>query len=117
MNKSIVNKLIKLSEIFKDGFTVDIKPDGSINQISHNTGYVISLKTIITIDTNNGNVKMSNMDNDITGIIGGWLDTDTGIYYIEKNTIKKNKAIAIRTGIEYNQKAIFDIKNNTVIEL
>jgi predicted ABC-type ATPase len=44
-------------------------------------------------------------------ILGGWYDTETGKIYLDVSTAFKNKEKAIELGKEFNQKAIFDLKN------
>ena len=113
-DKSTINKLIQLSKIFKDGFTIAMN-DGKIEQINISSGYVVSYKTIIAINLNNNSTKLHDCKIPLNTIIGGWLDKDENIYYIELNTIFRNKDIALICAIRYNQKCIYDISTGKTI--
>lgn len=110
----IIDNLIQLSKIFKEGFTIAIN-NGKIEQAHINTGYVVSYKTIITINLNNGNTKLHDCKIPLNTIIGGWLDKDDNIYYMGLNTIFRDKDKALICAIKYNQKTIYDLANQKVI--
>lgn len=112
----MIDELLKLSKIFKDGFTVEIK-EGKINQYTnYNKPYIVSHKTIIEITDNSVNYK--NIDNLSTNcIIEGWLDIDTNTYYIEVNKTFILKSMAIAYAQDNNQKAIYDIRTGEIIEV
>jgi len=119
-NKSTIDKLIQLSKIFKEGFTVEVKNDNIQQYNNANKPYVLSYKTIITIDKNrlattyNRLILYKSFNN---CIIGGWLDSDTNIYYIELNKAYKNKSYALKMAKKYNQKAIYDYERGVVIKV
>ena len=113
MNNS--NDLIKLSKIFKEGYTVQLK-NGKINQYTnYNKPFIVSYKTLIKITGDNmptyTNINLI-PDN---CIIGGWFDNDANIYYIELNKAFKDRDEALIFAIQHNQKAIYDIKANKTI--
>lgn len=110
----MIDKLIQLSDIFKEGFTVEIN-DNRINQYSNtDKPYILSYQTLIEIRLNSSTifhkVKLPNKC-----IIGGWLDNDTSTYYIELNKTYKNKSYALRMAKKYNQKAIYNSNTGEVI--
>ena len=111
----MIDKLIQLSKIFKDGYTVQLK-DNRLNQYSNiDKPYIVSYKTIIKITGNNTPTYTNiNLIPD-NCIIGGWLDNDTNIYYIELNKVFKDRDKALIFAIQHNQKAIYNIKTNKII--
>ena len=107
------DKLIQLSKIFNEGFTVNIN-NGIISQFNKKAGYVVSYKTLLTI--NNDKVTIiNNIPN--KAILGGWRDKDTDTYYIEVNKVFNSLNLALNKAKQYNQKAIWDISNNKEIEV
>jgi len=110
----IINKLISLSKIFKDGYTVELN-NGTINQYSNtDKPYIVSYLTLIEVrqdKTLYNNIQR--IPNNC--IIGAWLDTDTNIYYIELNKVFKSKRYALKIAKKFSQKAIYDNKHGVVI--
>jgi len=111
-----IDNLIKLSKIFKDGFTI-ARRNGDIEQVNINTGYVVSYKTIITINLNNNTTKLHDCKIPLNTTIGGWLNKDENIYYIELNTIYQHKNNALIAAKAYKQKAIYDLNKQEVIKV
>lgn len=116
MINNTIDKLMELSKIFKQGFTVEIK-NGDINQYTnYKKPYIINCLTIATIINNKPIYKgIKQLTNNC--IIGGWYDSDTNIYYIEINKSYKHKNTALYYAKLYNQKAIYNIKTGDVIEV
>jgi hypothetical protein len=110
----ISEQLITLSKIFKDGFTVELK-HGHLNQITGAKGYVISIKTLITVDEQNKITTIRHLDYTTDMIIGGWFDSDNNTYYIEQNIILESKKEALEAAAAFKQKAIYDLKLQRVI--
>jgi len=110
---SLKDKLIQLSKIFSSGFTVNID-NGIISQFNKKSGYIVSYKTLLTI--NNDKVTIINSIPN-KAILGGWRDKDTNIYYIEVNKVFNTLNQALNNAKELNQKAIWDISNNKEIEV
>lgn len=114
----MMEKLIQLSKIFKEGFTVEVN-NGIITQYNNTSKpYVLSYKTILTINKD----RLTTTFNRLTlyetfnkCIIGGWLDTDTNIYYIQLNKVYKNKAYALKIAKKHHQKAIYNSNTGDVI--
>ena len=111
----IIDNLIQLSKIFKDGFTIAVN-NGNIEQVNITKGYVVSYKTIISINLNNNIPKLHDCNIPLNTIVGGWLDKDENIYYIELNTIFRDKDKALIYAIKYSQKCIYDIKTGKTID-
>ena len=122
----MINELLKLSRIFKHGFTIELK-EGKINQYTnYDKPFIVSYKTIVTIDYNNLQYKAKLTPQPtlkiegkipLNCIIGGWHDTDINIYYIELNLAFDTKEHAITVAETLNQKAIYDIRTGNVIEV
>lgn len=116
----MIDQLIQLSKIFKEGYTVEIN-NGVINQYTNtNKPYVVSYKTLVVInkDVSVKNVNITSFkDTKIPNkcIIGAWLDQDTNIYYIELNRTFKDKNEALIFAIKHEQLAIYDMNNQKVI--
>lgn len=115
-NKSIIDKLVQLSKIFKNGFTI-VRKNGQIEQPNINTGYVVSYKTIITINLNNNSTKLHKCNIPLNTVIGGWLDKEKNIYYIELNMILRHKGYALMTAKKYKQKYIYDLNEGRAIKV
>lgn len=116
----MIDILIELSKIFKEGFTIKIKDDNIQQYNNTNKPYILSYKTILTIDrkkliTTYNRLSLYESFNNC--IIGGWLNTDTNIYYIELNKVYKNKTYALKMAKKYKQKAIYDSTNGIVINV
>ena len=116
----ILEDLIELSNVFKEGFTVTLN-NGNFNQYSNtNKPYIVSYRTLITIDRNTDfpfKIKYFKI-NDLKlekCIIGAWLNTDTNIYYIELNRTFKDRNEALLFAIKHNQGCIYDMNNQRVI--
>ena len=111
-----IEQLVKLSKIFKEGFTVECEGHKLKQYTDYNKPFIVSYKTIIEITDNGINYK--NMDNLPTNcIIGGWLDINTNTYYIEINEVFKTQTEALVFAKAYNQKAIYDIRTGEIIEV
>jgi len=110
----MIDKLIQLSKIFKDGYTVEIN-NGVINQYNNtDKPYIVSYLTIIEV--RNDKTLYNNVQHIPSKcIIGGWRNTDTNTYYIELNKAFKNKAYALKIAKKYSQKAIYDNNRSEII--
>jgi len=116
-NKSTIDKLIQLSKIFKEGFTVEINK-GVISQYNDiYKPYIVSCHTILEIHNNSKTFKQTTLYNINNCIIGGWLDVDTNTYYIELNKVYANKYYALKIAKKFKQKAIYDSNKQEVIKV
>jgi len=109
----IINDLITLSKIFKEGFTVYID-NKNIKQSNLKEGFIISIQTLIEIK-NNSHEVFKNYKELFEGLIGGWYDKENKTYYIEKNIHVEKYSDALRLAIKYKQKAIWDINKGECI--
>jgi hypothetical protein len=110
------HELIQYAKNHKEGFTIyidafkihELKPDQTIR-------YAIAL-------TNNDNkykVKMllKGINKEFKGFIGGWMDKNTNIYYIDLVTIERNLSKSIILAKKYNQKCIYDLWKQKEIKI
>jgi len=111
----MIDELIKLSKIFKEGFTVKIK-NGNMSQYNNiDKPYVLSFRTVAEIHENG--IIFNNVNIPDKCIIGGWRDSDTNTYYIELNRTYKNKAYALKIARKSKQKMIYNSNTGVVIHV
>ena len=112
----MIDELIKLSKIFKDGFTIELK-DSKIQQYARtDKPYIVSYLTLIEVRKDK--ILYNNVQHIPSScIIGGWLDKDNNTYYIELNKVFKLKSKALLYAKKYNQKAIYNLKTEEVINV
>lgn len=112
----MIDELLKLSKIFKAGFTIELI-SGEIRQyVNFSKPYIVSYLTLIEIrqdKTTYNNIQ--HIPNNC--IIGGWLDCDTNIFYIELNKVFKTQQEALKFARAYSQKAIYNSKTGHIIEV
>ena len=111
----MIEQLIKLSKIFKEGFTVEFKNNNICQYNDVNKPYVLSYKILAIIKDTITTFKDASIPKKC--IIRGWNDTDTNTYYIELNKTYKNKAYALKMAKKYKQKAIYDSNIGVVINV
>lgn len=112
---NIYKDLIKLSTIFKDGFTIEIN-NNSINQYSNRSKpYIVSYKTLIEIKNNKVKFYSGNIPN--KSIIGGWLDIEKNIYYIELNQAFYELPQALLFAKKHKQRYIYNMNTNNSIKV
>jgi len=112
----MINKLIQLSKIFKEGFTVEVNNDTITQYNNTSKPYVVSYKTLIVINIgHHKNFYSVEIPNKC--IIGGWMDTDTNTYYIELNKVYKSRSYALKIAKKYNQKAVYNSSTGVVINV
>ena len=112
----MIDKLIELSKIFKEGFTVELK-EGKLNQYTnYNKPYIVSYRLIIGI----GNVVTTYHKTDKIPkncVIGGWYDKSIDTYFIELNKAFKTGIEAMKFAWKHKQQIIYDIRTGDVIEV
>ncbi len=113
-NQDLVDRIMEFSQTHPDGFTIHIpdftEPDSGIavsyaaTQNSHSKS---SLKKVIT------HAKEHD------GYVGGWLDTESGLYYFDSTKVfpedKRDEAIAF--GKENGQRSAYVISTGESIDL
>lgn len=115
-DKSVIDKLIQLSKIFKEGYTIAIDK-GNIKQLNINTGYIVSYRTVITINIDNKTVSLQKCKIPSNTIIGGWFDKSNNTYLIELGTIYRYKTAAIKAAKKHKQTHIFNLGNGELIKI
>ena len=117
MTNSTIDKLIQLSEIFKQSFTVEVK-NGDISQYTNiSKPYIVSYHTILEIHNNNKTFKQTVLYDVNNYIVGGWLDKETNTFYIELNKAFHNKRLALIFGKQHKQKHIYDLNKQEIIKV
>jgi len=115
-DKSIIDKLIQLSKIFKEGYTIVIH-DNNIEQLNTNKGYIVSYRTMITINTDSKTINLQKCKIPSNTIIGGWFNKSNSTYCIELGIIYKYKTAAIKTAKKHKQEYIFNLSNGKLIKV
>lgn len=106
--------LIKLSKIFKEGFTVELKNDKLNQYTNYDKPFIVSYKTIIKLKSKS--LRYQNfIDLPDNCIIGGWFDKSTDTYFIEINKAFKSVYEAESYAIEHNQKAFYNIRTGKTV--
>jgi hypothetical protein len=131
MQKHIYKKIIELIEKYKSsGFTIRIE-NNKIYPFMMRSGYLISYKTLMTIDFNKHNidkkenifinkpifVKDFRFKKHTVYILGGWFNKNNNQYSIELNYIMLNKQSAFNLAKKHDQKFIWDIENKKCIQV
>lgn len=117
MNKELIDQLIQLSKIFKQGYTIELK-NGNLNQYTNYIKrYIVSYKTIILNDSNVGTLTILPLKGiPDKCIIGGWLDF-SGVYHIELNKAFFKLRTAIKYAKNNKQKAIYNIITGNILRV
>lgn len=115
MENNIIDKLINLSKIFKEGFTITLD-NGKINQYNNtDKPFIFSYLTVIEIKE--GKPLFKNIRHIPSKcIIGGWFDKEDNTYYIELNKAYKNKQYTKVKARKYNQKCIYNINTGECVK-
>jgi len=109
----MIDELLKLSKIFKEGFTVELK-NGKINQYkSYDKPFIVSYSTLIKVTDKA--IEYINLKIPDNCIIGGWFNSDINTYYIELNMAFDTKEHALTVAEAFNQKAFYNLITGEVI--
>lgn len=116
-DNNLIDNLIKLSDIFKDGFTIELIEGKIINQYCNiKKPYIVSYLTVIEIKDNKPLFKnIQCITNNC--IIGGWYNIKTKTYYIELNKAFDNIEEALIFAYKFNQEAIYSLKAHKCLYL
>ncbi len=109
----MIDELLKLSKIFKQGFTVELK-EGKLSQYTnYDKPFIVSYLTIIKITDNS--IDYSNLSKIPSNcIIGGW--SNEGIYFIEVNKAFSSIYKAEHYAIIHKQKAFYNIRTGKTVK-
>ena len=109
---SAVEKVKKVAEANKDGFTFDLRTERMVTSgivaaytATQNSFGFDSLPTVVAHAEANA------------GVVGGWFNTEDAHFYFDSVRIFTNLAEAIAFGKEQDQIAIFDLTNLREIRL
>ena len=110
----LIEELIHLSKIFKEGYTVQLKDNKLSQYTNYNKPFIVSYLTVIEIRQDK--IVYSNVQHiPYNCIIGGWYNNENNTYYIELNKAYSVWNYAIKQAKLNNQTHIFDIKRNEAI--
>ena len=112
----IFKRLKKLIKNNPDGFTATAQGK-KINPKNLRGFYAVSL-------TNNNNKDKDILIKSVLRLnslfnfnIGGWMDKQTGVYYLDLTLLEQSEIIALSIAKEFNQKAIFNFKTFSEIRV
>lgn len=110
---SLPDRLFDIARKNPDGFTVKVV-DGKIQpfEFSKPERYIVSTTNNITKTEIRKSFKGFR-----EGLVGGWYDSKSGKYYIDKNLAVASESTAFALGRKYRQKAIFDYKTKKVVDV
>ena len=129
LKQKLIQLLIRLYENNEYGFTYQFKHNNNewyVKPTVKKDRYIISTKTIMTIDNNNNKkiyindkVLQEIIDKPINEkiIIGAWLNIDNNKYEIELNLATNNKQIALTLGKKYKQAFVYDMIKHKLIRI
>ena len=100
---------------------INAKQDFTYSITGVNKRYVIGVKTLFmgknpSLQYNLIYDDIYNLDNRFDSV-GGWLDTETGIYYVDYSVQMDDLFDAMQLARENNELAIYDTVENTEIKL
>jgi hypothetical protein len=113
IKQDIINKINAQQD-----FTFNLKNKSFKLDREHN--YIVGTKNIYTGKNPSLDFELIlkvDLNNKLYCNIGGWFDKDTNTYYVDYSYNLHTLQSALNLAKIYNQKSIFDIKNNTVIYL
>ncbi len=108
-------KVLKLIQENKAGFTADF----SFRKVNHKIGFYVA----ITNNANENPIKAisklfeEKKKHKEIKLFGGWIDNETGLYYLDLSKHETDKQEALNIARQYNQKAILDIKQKCSINV
>lgn len=122
MKKNVViSSVAAIAAMSPEGFTVN-----AANLQPVTTGYVVALKCTQNSFGAEGLAKVANVIEELqasgnlsgrTLALGGWYDSESGLYYYDATVIFQDRAEAIEAGRANEQIAIFDLANLEEIRL
>lgn len=107
----LIDRFWEVAKQNPDGFT------HSLSNVAPKTGYVVAFEATQNSFGREGLKHCLNHAMLHEGLVGGWLNTDNGLYYFDSVLVFQNLNEALNFGKVQNQIAIFDIQNCEVIRL
>lgn len=110
--KQITAALLAIAAANPDGFTVSASDLTALNE-----GYAVAMEATQNSFNAAGLDRVINYAQNHKNInaFGGWLDSETGLFYWDCVTIYKTRAAADRAARRNNQIAFFDLSNKKEI--
>lgn len=110
--KSLILAIEKIASENPEGFTIEVP---SLEFVQ--SGIVSAYEATQNNFDSSNLVQVLNHAISHSSILGGWLDSETNIFYFDSCKIFKDLEEAIKFGKENNQIAIFDLDTLTEIRL
>lgn len=115
--ETLVHKLLYWQRQNPEGFSVYVDNDGEFHTVVNKNWFIVSDRTILTINTQTGQVKQHSNTIPPMKYYGGWLDKETGIYYIEQTKVFLDKSRAMLFAVRRNQQYIWDTSTKKAIKV
>ena len=111
--ENVVIYIEKISQLWRDGFTVNVVTLKPITK-----GFAVAAKETQNSFNRAGLIRVIEFaKNNGCAAIGGWYDSESGLFYYDAVNIYENEKDAIRAGRENEQIAIYDLTNGREIRL
>ena len=110
------NILLTLSEIFKEGYTIQINNDNIKQYSDINKSYIVSYRTLITI-RNDKPIFSKHCTIPKHCIIGYWFNKQTNMGYIELNKAFKHMHQGLMFAYQHKQEYIYSLNNQKHIRV
>lgn len=88
-----------------EGFAVSVNPE-----LTRTVKGEVDVLTLATYAADHQDILMSDGK-----VFGGWLDTETGITYLDVVTVLDSKELALDLAVQHGELAIYDLGNNQEI--
>lgn len=114
MNKDLfISSVAAIAAVNPEGFTVNYK-----SMELEKAGYCVALAETQNSFNREGLARVYDVINSgRANAVGGWLDTESGLFYYDAVVVLQDRAKAIELGRLNNQLAIFDLNKMEEIRL
>ncbi|HML64660.1 MAG TPA: hypothetical protein PKC55_07515 [Dysgonomonas sp.] len=110
--KHLINAIEKIAKENPDGFTVTVP-----NLENVTSGYIAAYLETQNSFNREGLEKVINHSLENGQTVGGWLDTESNLFYYDSCKVFETKSEAVEFGKQNQQIAIFDLNNLKEIRL
>lgn len=105
-------KIEKIAKSNPEGFTINLKTFEDVT-----SGYIVAYNETQNSFGKAGLKKVINHAKNHDNVVGGWLDTETNLYYFDSCKVFSDRNKAIEFGKQNKQIAIFNIDKLETIRL
>lgn len=110
--KHLINAILKIAKRNPDGFTVKIP---NLENVA--SGFITAYEETQNSFNRQGLEKVINHALENGQTVGGWMDTESNLYYFDSCKVFDNEREAVEFGRQNKQLAIFDLDNLKEIRL